>query len=156
MKRKHLIVIISLLAALCALCAFAVMVNAAETVVYVDAKGGSNSNNGTSAASAFKTLDAAYKKLADDGGKIVLTSDYTLAADYTTPEYKGQVTLTSKHNGVEYGGRIVVTKACYFNLKGSMILRDLTVKTELTVQNGLTFVCNFNPIVFDDGYKLES
>lgn len=142
--------------AVIALCAFAVVANAAETVVYVDAKGGNDANGGTSAAAAFKTLDAAYKKLAEDGGIIVLTGDYNLSSDYTTPEHKGQVTLTSKHNGTEYGGRFVVTKACYFHLKGSTVLRDITVRTEMDVQNGLTFVCNFNPIVFDDGYKVDS
>ena len=132
------------------------MANAAETVVYVDAKAGNDSNAGTSASAAFKTLDAAYKKLATDGGVIVLTSDYTLSADYTTPNHNGQITITSKNKGTEYGGRLVVTKDCHYHLNGSTVFRDLTIRTEVDLYNALTFVCNFNPILFDDGYKLES
>ncbi len=152
MKRKHLLALISLLAVVIAVVMSAVMISAAEQIVFVDQAKGNDSNNGTSQTAAFKTLDAAFKKLGDNGGTLVLVSDYTLSSNYESPQYKGQVTLTSKYDGKDLGGRLKITGSCVFSLHGSTVFKDVTVHQS----SALTFVANFNPIVFDDGFAVES
>ena len=152
MKRKLLITLLCVLMTIAAICVTAVMISADEQVVFVDATRGNDANGGTSANSAFKTLDAAIKKLDGNGGKLVLTSDYTVSTHYSTPKYKGQITITSKHNGTEYGGKLKITGECVFQLHGDTVFRDVTVSQS----KPLTFVANHNPILFDDGFTVQA
>ncbi len=152
MKRKYLIALLCVLLTVTALCITAVMISAAEQVVYVDQTKGNDANGGTGANSAFKTIDAALKKLDGDGGKLVLVSDYTVSTNYSAPAHKGQVTITSKHNGTDFGGKLTITGACVFQLHGDTVFKDVTVWQSAA----LTFVANHNPIMFDDGFAVES
>ncbi len=129
-----------------------VIISAAEQVVYVNQSAGNDTNDGLSQNTAFKTLDAAFKKLATDGGTIVLTSDYNLSTHYETPEYKGQVTITSKQGNTDFGGRLRITGECIFRLHGDTVFKDVKVYQSYA----LTFVANYNPILFDDGFTVQS
>ena len=152
MKRKYLIAFICLALMAVCLCVSAVFVSADETVVYVNSKTGNDLKDGTSEETALRTFKAAFAKLGDDGGTIVLTSDYTLSTHYTTPEYKKQVTFTAKHGGKDYGSKLRITGSCIFSLHGDTVFRDLTVYQT----NALTFVANCHSVLFDDGFAVES
>ena len=78
-------------------------------------------------------------------------SDLNVDGMESLPENKGKVTLTSRHNGKEYGGKIVNTKETFCKLASETVFADITLKSSANI----TFVCNFNPVVFDDGFKTE-
>ena len=78
-------------------------------------------------------------------------SDLNVDGMESLPENKGKVTLTSRHNGKEYGGKIVNTKETFCKLSSETVFADITLKSSANI----TFVCNFNPVVFDDGFKTE-
>ena len=75
LNARRFLICLALLTALCIL--GTVHIFAADTTVYLDAESGADTNSGTSAASAFATMDAAINAV-QDGGKIVLVSNYTL------------------------------------------------------------------------------
>ena len=149
MKRNLFLLLAILLVALSVSFA-AVLASAQDKVVFVNQTTGNDANDGTSQGSAVRTLNAAFKKLSADGGTIVLTSDYTLSTDYTTPKYEKQVTVTSVYNGTDYHGKLKITGSCLFTLNGDTVFRDVTVYQS----SALTFVANFHSVLFDDGFAV--
>ena len=126
------------------------MVSFADTdVVFYDSKKGNDSNDGKTANTALKTLDAAYGKLAN-GGTIVLASDFTIDGTYNEPKHTAKITITSKHNGVEYGGKICNSEKAFFKLNGETAFANVTFEAKAAA----TVVANFNPVVFDKGFKV--
>ena len=146
--KKFIALLICIVALVCAGVLCSVSGYAQTDVVFCDAKG-KDTNKGTETA-PVKTLEAAYKKL-PEGGVIVLKSDITLKGTKEMPEHKGTVTITSKYNGTEYGGKLTNSAETFVKLNGSTVLSDVTVKSS----KAITFVAQFNPIVFDDGFKVE-
>ena len=146
--KKIIALLICIVALVCAGVLCSVSGYADTDVVFCDAKG-KDTNSGTETA-PVKTLEAAYKKL-PEGGVIVLKSDITVKGTVEMPEHKGTVTITSKHNGTEYGGKLTNSAETFVKLNGSTVLADVTVKSS----KAITFVAQFNPIVFDDGFKVE-
>ena len=135
-------------------CIFAsvMFVSAAQEVVFVDQSAGNDTNDGKSATTAVKTLDAAYKKIGDGDGTIVLCSEYALSGDYTGPEHKGTVTITSKYNGTQYDAQIWNKANMVLRLNGSTVFKDVTF-----IQSYRLFIAaNFNPIVFDTGIEVKT
>ena len=95
---------------------------AEERVVYVDAKNGSNDNDGLSEAAPVKTLATAYSKLSGaDAGRIVFLSTTEFTGSYSVPTHSIPVTLTSK-TGAE-GFRTAYN--VYF--RGPTTLENMTV-----------------------------
>ena len=62
---------------------FALPASAAEKIVYVNDGG---TGNGSSSASPFGTLDAAYNALSATGGTIAIVEKFTLTANFENGE----------------------------------------------------------------------
>ena len=148
---KKIMLFCSVLALLvCAVLAYGVFASADAEVVYLDAKSGSDANDGGSDTNALKTLDAAYKKVGDTG-VIVFVSDYQMTSEYVEPSHGGQITLTSKYGGKDYGAKLKNAQAAVFKLNGSTVFADITLETSKEI----SFVAQFNPIVFDYGFETK-
>ena len=152
MKKKLLLVILPIMLIVGCIFASVMFVSAAQEVVFVDQSAGNDTNDGKSATSAVKTLDAAYKKIGDGDGTIVLCSEYALSGDYTGPAHKGTVTITSKYNGTQYDAQIWNKSNMVIRLNGSTVFKDVTF-----IQSYRLFIAaNFNPIVFDTGIEVKT
>ena len=152
MKKSRFLLLVSLLLLVACVSVATIMTMAAEKVVFVNQSSGNDAYDGSSQSNAVKTLNAAFNKLSSGGGTIVLTSDYTLSANYNTPSFSGNVTLTSVYKGTNFGAKLKITGECLFGLYGNMTFRDLTVYQT----RALTFVANFREILFDDGFVVTS
>lgn len=122
--------------------------------VYVDASQGQDSNTGDSASLAFKTLDRAIQEIGEDGGTVVLVSDYMLASDYTEPAHSGVIALTSDDGIQDYGAELSFPGSSQkvYRLSGPTEFRNLTIVT-----TGWTvFAAQFHPIVFGEGFSAAS
>ena len=115
----------------------------AASVVFVS-EGGSDKNNG-SASAPYASLSKAFTALGEAGGKVVLAGDKSIpAGNQITPG--GQVTLTSRHDGVEYGGRLILEGDLY--LGGEFIFEDLTLSFGASSPN---IFCLGHDTVFGEG-----
>lgn len=122
--------------------------------VYLDAAQGQDSNTGESASTAFQTLDRAIQEIGQDGGTVVLVSDYILASDYTEPPHSGVIALTSDDGVQDYGAKLSFpgSNQKVYRLSGPTEFRDLTIVT-----TGWTvFAAQFHPIVFGEGISAAS
>ncbi|MDF2717962.1 MAG: glycoside hydrolase family 43, partial [Paenibacillus sp.] len=122
--------------------------------VYLDASQGQDSNTGESASLAYKTLDRAIQEIGEDGGTIVLVSDYILNSDYTEPLHSGVITLTSDDGIQDYGAELAFpgSNQKVYRLSGPTEFRNLTIET-----TGWTvFAAQFHPIVFGEGISAVS
>ena len=128
------------------LCAWSV--SAAEKTVYLDAAHGSDRAAGTSADAPLATLDAAFAAV-QDGGKILLLSDYTVSTHYTEPAHSGEVVISAKN-----GAKLIfdVAGETHYRLGGATTFRDLTVSLE----NFVMFTAQFHAITFDTGLTVEN
>ncbi|MBQ2863405.1 MAG: hypothetical protein IJE84_04445, partial [Clostridia bacterium] len=150
MNRRLVMIMAALLVTLSLCIVGGICAFADDAVVYLDTKKGADTNDGKSDASPLKSIEAAYAKLTD-GGTLVLMSELCVDDMSSLPECKGKVTITAKYNGRKYSGAITNTKETFLGLGGETTFVDVTIKTK----GNLTIVCNFNPVVFDDGLKTE-
>lgn len=150
MNKKLMFALAAILTIICLCVVGSTLAYADSDVVYLDVKNGKDTNDGKSDAKPLGSIEAAYGKVSD-GGTIVLMSDVTVDGEYTAPEHNGKVTLTSKYNGKTYGAKIVSTKETFFKINGSTVFSDITLKAD----GEFTFVCEFSPIVFDRGFKVD-
>ena len=79
---------------------------AAEKVVYVNGTVGA-SGDGTTAATAFKTIDEGIKAV-NDGGTIVVCGNVTYSAATIMATHSGKILVTSEYGGVDYGASIIL------------------------------------------------
>ena len=149
MRRKILTIVMVAVMLIGAVCAAGMTSFADEEVVFYNAQTGKDTNDGKTAANAVKTIEAAYAKL-PRGGKVVLASDLAIEGTFTAPKNTAKITLTSKHNGVEYGGKISNEATAYFVLEGETTFENITFEAKAAS----TVVANFNPVVFDKGVKV--
>jgi len=136
---------------------FPAAVTAAEGTVYVNADTGSDSANGTTPDTAFKTLEAAIKALASSGGKIVLTSDISLkgslTAQYEEPKHTGKIIITSNDGTKNYGTTLRLQDGMVYALNGPTEFSDLKFHTG----SGKTVIAaRFNPIVMGEGLTFNA
>ena len=126
---------------------------AAENTVYLDAAVGNDAYIGTDASAPFKTLDKAMEAV-KGGGTIVLTSDYTISADYIQPEHTGEVVITAKDGTTDYRAALNfnVSAITYHRLSGDTTFRDLTI----SMTNYVIFTANFNALTFDTGLTVTN
>lgn len=94
------------LAILLALALFTLSAVAAEKVVFVNGTV-SASGDGTTAATAFKTMNEAVNAV-KSGGTIVVTGNVTYSAATILPTHTGKILITSKYDGVDYGASIIL------------------------------------------------
>ncbi len=118
-------------------------------VVYVKS-GGKTKGKGESVENALGSIATAVGLLRDGGGKIVICGSYTTSYETHLPEHNGIITVTSKHDGVDYsqssGAKLGVKNNIY--LYGDYVFEDVKISSE--VQNSI-IVCNYNNVKFGDG-----
>jgi len=139
------------LALLAALCVCGILgAHAEDVTVYLDALGGSDSNNGSAPTSAFATMDAAITAV-KDGGTVVLTSDYTISADYRQPEHTGEIVFTSE-NGAALHFAVSKSSGTLYRLSGPTTFRNM----KISMTNFVIFEGNFHPLTFDTGLTVQN
>lgn len=139
------------LALLMALCVCGIVhAYAADTTVYLDAIDGADTNSGTSPSAAFSTMDAAITAV-KDGGTIVLTSDYTISADYRHPAHTGEIVFTAQ-NGAALHFAVTKSSGTLFRLSGPTVFRDM----KISMTNFVIFEANFHPLTFDTGLTVTN
>jgi len=152
MKKKLLFAIISLMLIVGCIVGASVFAGAEQDVAFVDQTSGNDSNDGKTAATAVKTLGAAYKKLGDTGGTIVLCKDYIINAHYEAPKHSGRVTITSQYNGTKYAATLWNQASVLLRFNGSTVIENLNIKQSYA----MVFVANFNPIVIGEGVVVKT
>ncbi len=125
-------------------------IGAADSTVYLDAMGGSDTNNGSAPTSAFATMDAAIAAV-QDGGTIVLTTDYTISADYRQPEHTGEIVFTAQ-NGAALHFAVSKSSGTLFRLSGPTTFRDM----KISMTNFVIFEGNFHALTFDTGLTVQN
>ena len=116
---------------------FAVQAMAGEAIptVYLDAVSGQDTNDGLTADTAVKTLDAAYGKLSARG-KIVLVTDYTITMTaenqtITTKSHSYEVILTGQTADTQLTVATTM-KNLYLGLQGPTTFENITVNVDGT------------------------
>ncbi len=121
----------------CLLCALAFAASAADAVVYVS-DAGSDSASGTSDATPFKTLAAAYD-MVSGGGTVVVCGPLTLSGGALhMPQSSGTVTLTANYGGVDYTRQ----NGAVLNLSGYTYLGGDTVFENIKINDSSSFYFN--------------
>ena len=101
-----------------------VITTSTEPVVYVDADGGKNANDGLTPEKAVNTIEEAARRLATTGGKVILCDSYVVSADIVLPRYTSQITFTGLI-GENIVGSFNVTADAKIYLGGSTRLDDI-------------------------------
>lgn len=70
--------------------------------VFVDGSEGDDENDGLTDVSAVATLDRAYELLSEERNRIVLVRSPKFGLNYSTPEYDGEVVITSVYGDADY------------------------------------------------------
>ena len=117
---------------------FALPASAAEKIVYVNDGG---TGNGSSSASPFGTLDAAYNALSATGGTIAIVEKFTLTANfengefsdvpyaYHAPQHSRQITITSADSAKK--ASLYFTDDCMdYALGGVTVFKNLIIASE--------------------------
>ncbi len=154
---KRLFAIILSLLMLASVFPIAVPVSAADKTVYVDGANGNDSGDGLAPSSAFKTLEAAIKAIANDGGKIVLTSDVSLkgsaSAQYVEPKHTGKIVITSNDGAKKYSATLRLQGGMVYALNGPTEFADLAINSG----SGKTVIAaRFNELVMGEGLTFSA
>lgn len=124
-------------------------------VVYISGQGNDN-NDGITIDTAVATIDAAGEILKNNGGTIVVCDDITISSSNAFPESTGKITITSKHNGVDYDAAIILagTSKLYMEFNSEYELNNITINktnsgggTEIFTGPMLTFGENVEILV---------
>ncbi len=136
---------------------FSFAASAAEAVVYVHADNGSDDNKGTTPDSPFKTLEKAITSVAESGGRIVLTSDISLAGSvkeqYVEPKHAGTVVITAKDGDKDYGTALKLQGAMVYALNGPTEFEHLAINTG---SGNTVIAARFNPLVMGEGLTMTA
>ncbi|MBQ9429047.1 MAG: SGNH/GDSL hydrolase family protein, partial [Clostridia bacterium] len=141
-------------ALLLALALLALPAAADENVVFL-ATGGTG--DGSSASAPVGSMTAAYAALGGGGGKIVVCGAYTLGNTSTTtlPAHTGTVTVTSRHDGVDYAvtnaAKLVFNGSSFVKLSGATVFDAVT----MTLNQTAAGICaNFHPLTITDSVSV--
>ncbi len=138
---------IKLLTVLLFVLLMATTVFAAEGDVFYIRDGGSG--DGSTAAKAGASLDAAYYSL-NDGGTIVVCGPYTVSSTFNKIAHSGKLTITSVYGGVDYRK----TNNAAINIGAHMYLGGETEFCNIVLNGARSYpiIYAFNqPTVFGDG-----
>ena len=126
-----------MLVSLMSICAFA----NDENVVFLSYGDGDNNNDGLTA----KTPKKSYEKiggsgavgLLENGGKLVVVGKSYLGADFVFPKLRGELTITSAHDGVDYKNpEPAANPACAFKMAGGA---TLTIQSDIVFDDIIIF-----------------
>ncbi|MBE6641084.1 MAG: hypothetical protein E7619_05805 [Ruminococcaceae bacterium] len=128
--------------------------SATENVVYV-CNGGTG--DGSSDQSPFGSLAAAYNKLGDQGGTIVICGSLELTEIVREPAHTGEITVTQVYGGKDYRNgteNTVYIKAQgkRYVLAGPTTFENINFKGDTAAKNNyILWIAEFNPIVMGEG-----
>ena len=127
---------------------------AAENVVYVAAGG---TGDGSSVSSPLGTLSDAFAAVGENGGTVVLTSDFTIGSAVNLPDHAGKVTLTSVYGGIDYritnNAALRYTSTARLVLGGDTVIDNLNIEIDQGANNGAVIAANFYDLKI--GYGVE-
>ena len=128
--------------------------HAAEpTYYYINASVGSDTNDGTSAARAVKTLTTAMRlAVSSDAAEavFVLTDAYTLSSTASEVAHDMPFTFTTTDGKVDYGAKgakLIFGKSLRFYLQGDTTFANIAIEYSGT----LNFVAQYHSITFGKG-----
>jgi len=132
------------------------VLTATTPVVYVNGASGSDSNNGTSAATAYKTLDKAYTYIhtnsSSAGGTIVICGNTSVGEKVNLLEqhnFSGNVLITSNYGGVDYRSSAKLTLGNCVTIGRNITLKDINVAIGRYFFTGVT-------LTFDTGVSVTA
>jgi len=102
---------------------------AAEKVVYVGKDG---TGDGSAADKPMGDLVAAFAAIGDEDGTIVLVNMYESKVEHKIAPHAGNITVTSKYNGVDYKGGIYASATAHLHLGGGTTFENLTINLKST------------------------
>ena len=136
---------ISLIAAIMSLFVFSA---AAEEIVYLNDNG---RGTGLTTDSPVGSLEEAFDILAESGGKVVITSTYTINAPFYAPEHEENITIS--------GGTIVTNHASYnrFYFAGPTTIENIkfTMGAGNTSKTAM-LIAGYNPLHIGKGVSVQS
>ena len=121
--------------------------------VFVDGNDGNDENDGLTDVSAVATFDKAYTLLSEQRSTIVLMNSPKFGLNYSTPEYDGEVLITSVYDGVDYRE---LNKACLnmgyaFSFNSHTILDNIEI---ISVGAASRLCFNFHNATIGDNVKV--
>lgn len=122
------------------------------TVVFVD-NAKSDSNNGLTAATAFKTLGKAISTIKASGGTVVISGNVAVSSAWSPSANSGAIVFTSMHDGVDYR----ITNGAQMNIGANMAFSgDVyfeNIRFSIT-KSTLYFSGRFHNLGFGDGMQV--
>ena len=111
------------------------------TVAYISTSDGDNSNDGLSPTTPKKSWEKLSSNgvisLLENGGTMVVIGKSYLGGDYTLPRLRGELTITSVYDGVDYkNDKPATNPACAFKMAGGA---SLTIQSEVTFDDIIIF-----------------
>jgi hypothetical protein len=86
---------------------------------------GSDTNDGATATTAFKTITKAYQALGTKGGVIEIVGTFTPAAHFIAPEHTGKITIKGHDSASKY---VISGATRRFQAGGPTEFTDLTIE----------------------------
>ncbi len=138
----------------------------AENVVFFH-DGGSDENDGTSVATAVKSITKVMSLIGDEGGTVVLCGNYKQGGNYpannTTDfaHHSGLVTFTQVYGGTDYRADNarweLENTGRRFQLGGPTTFRDITFEATGTKRSSVFFLLigNGYPVTIDTGCEMK-
>ncbi|QOR70069.1 family 43 glycosylhydrolase [Ruania alkalisoli] len=121
---------------------------ATHDVLYVNASSGSDSATGQSPSSPLRTIKESVRRMADDGGTIVVMTTHPIPLNMTEPAHSGQITITNTIGSTTYPGALEFQGAFReYNLSGPTTFTNIEVRAS----EWAIFAANFHPITFNQG-----
>lgn len=124
-------------------------------VVYLYAN---RSGNGASADTPVGTLADAFAALGDNGGTVVLMSDFPLSTHVPLPTHSGDITVTSVYDGVDYratnNAAFRFTASVRVVLGGKTIFDNLNFEIDSSANAGVVLTANFHDLVMGHGVEV--
>lgn len=115
---------------------------------------GGGTGDGMSAESPVGTLEAAYAKLGDEGGKVVICGKLTMTGHFEEPIHTGTVTVTQNHNDLDYrdaGALETGGVGRRYILNGPTVFENIKITT--ANKGGFFIVGQFNRVELGEGIE---
>ncbi len=108
--------------------------------------------SGSTSQTPTGTITAAYAKLGDNGGTIVICGNFTMQGNFTEPIHSGPVTITQKHDSEDCsdGGALSTGgNSRGYYLSGETKFENINIST--TSNAGLLIIARYNRVELGEG-----
>ncbi len=138
-------------------------VYADENVRYVSEGG---TGDGRSVNSPMGDLADAIEDLATSGGTVVIVGEYDLSGsrafiagkngtliDFSEPVHSGAITITGKHDGISYGGKLKANNDSHYCLSGDTKFENISFEGS---GGTYLFAARFNALTFGKDFDIST